>query len=92
MPLDQFSLFLDYVYLPDFFSNRVAFSVYARNSFNSNYNTANGGLGIYLNKEGEPLRIIGGIIYEFEDLLDNKEADTPLGERGTLGIVLGYNF
>lgn len=92
MPLDQFSLFLDYVYLPGFFNNRVALSVYSRNSFNSMYNITNGGVGIYLNKEGEPLSIVGGLIYEFEDLLDNKEAGTSPGERGTLGIVLGYNF
>lgn len=90
--LDQFSLFWDYVYIPDYLSNRMALSIYSRSSFNSINSMTNGGLGLYLNKEGEPLQIVGGLIYEFEDLFDDLNAGTSLGERGVLGIVLGYNF
>lgn len=90
--MDQFSLFLDYVYIPDFLSNRVAFSVYSRSRFNRINNMTDGGLGLYLNKEGDPLKIVGGLIYEFEDLFDARDTGAPLGERGMLGIVLGYHF
>ncbi len=91
-PVDQFSLFLDYVYIPDFFSNRLAFSVYSRSNFNDILNSTNGGFGFYLNKDGEPLKIVGGLIYQFNDLFNAGDADTSLGERGTIGIVAGYNF
>uniref|UniRef100_UPI003566C19B hypothetical protein n=1 Tax=Fodinibius sp. TaxID=1872440 RepID=UPI003566C19B len=90
--VDQFSLFLDYVYIPDFLSNRVAFSVYSRSRFNRINNMTDGGLGLYVNKEGEPLKIVGGLIYEFADLFDVRDTGAPLGERGMLGIVLGYHF
>ena len=90
--VNQFSLFFDYVYIPDFMNNRVAFSVYSRSGFNNTLNMTNGGLGIYFNKEGEPLKIIGGLIYEFDDLFDAGNTGTTLGKRGTIGIVAGYNF
>lgn len=90
--VDQFSLFLDYVYIPDFLSNRVAFSVYSRSRFNRINNMTDGGLGLYVNKEGEPLKIVGGLIYEFADLFGVRDTGAPLGERGMLGIVLGYHF
>ncbi|MCX6225914.1 MAG: hypothetical protein NTV01_14370 [Bacteroidia bacterium] len=90
--INQFSLFFDYVYIPDFLNNRVAISLYSRSSFNSSRNQTNGGLGIYLNQKDEPLKIVGGIIYEFEDLFDAKKAGTSVGKRGTIGIVLGYYF
>lgn len=90
--LDQLSLFFDYVYIPDFLSNRVALSVYSRSRFNRIHHMTNGGVGLYLNREGEPLRMVGGLIYEFEDLFNVREPGTPLGEKGTLGIVLGYHF
>ena len=90
--ISQFSLFFDYIYLPDFLNNRVALSLFSRSSFNSTQNQTNGGFGIYFNQKDEPLKIIGGIIYEFEDLFDSNKAGTSLGKRGTLGIVAGYNF
>jgi hypothetical protein len=90
--VDQFSLYFDYVYIPDFFSNRAAFSVYSRSYFNDILNSTNGGFGLYLNRDGEPLKIVGGLIYEFDDLFNAGDADTSLGERGTVGIVAGYNF
>ncbi|SHE45474.1 hypothetical protein SAMN05443144_101329 [Fodinibius roseus] len=90
--VDQFSLFLDYVYIPDFLRNRVALSVYSRSRFNRINNITNGGLGLYLNREGAPLNIVGGLIYEFADLFDVRDTGAPPGERGTVGIVLGYHF
>ncbi|MGF1584794.1 MAG: hypothetical protein ACFCUM_05700 [Bacteroidales bacterium] len=90
--VNQFSLFFDYVYIPDFINNRVAMSVYSRSGFNNNRNNTNGGFGIYFNKEGEPLKIIGGLIYEFDDLFDAGKTGSKLGQRGTIGIVAGYNF
>jgi hypothetical protein len=90
--INQFSLFLDYVYIPDFLNNRVAISLYSRSSFNSTLNQTNGGIGVYFNQKDEPLKIVGGIIYEFEDLFDANKSGTSFGKRGTLGIVAGYNF
>lgn len=90
--IDQFSLYLDYVYIPDFINNRVALSVYLRSGFNSENNITNVGLGIYLNKECEPLKIVGGIIYEVQDLFDAKDVGSSLGKRGTLSLIVGYNF
>src|SRR5699024_8776022 len=91
-PLDQFSLFLDYVYIPDFLSNRVALSVYSRSQFNSMHHMTNGGIGIYLNREGEPLKIVGGLIYEFEDIFATGLPSASPDGMGTLGVVLGYHF
>lgn len=90
--IDQFSLYLDYVYIPDFLKNRVAISLYSRSGFSSTFNETNGGVGIYLNKEGEPLKIVGGVIYEFEDLFGSREDESSINQRGTMGIVLGYHF
>jgi hypothetical protein len=90
--VNQFSLFFDYVYIPDFINNRVAFSVYSRSGFNNNLSKTNGGFGVYFNKEGEPLKIIGGLIYELDDLFDAGKTGTTLGKRGIIGIVAGYNF
>lgn len=90
--INQFSLFFDYVYIPDLLSNRMALSIYSRSNFNSIRSMTNGGVGLYLNRIGQPLKIIGGLVYEFEDLFGGRNASIPLGERGTLGIVLGYNF
>lgn len=91
-PVDQFSFYLDYVFIPDVLSNRVAFSAYSRSFFNDIVNTTNGGFGIYLNRAENPLKIVGGLIYEFSDLFNARNSDTSLGDRGTLGIVAGYNF
>lgn len=90
--VNQFALYLDYVYIPDFLEGRVALSCYSRSAFNSLQNNTNGGFGIYLNQKDNPLKIVGGIIYEFQDLLDEGGSDTSLGERGTLGLVVGYHF
>jgi hypothetical protein len=90
--VDQFSLYLDYVYIPDFLEGRLALSCYSRSSLNASQNNTNGGFGLYLNQKDNPLKIVGGIIYEFQDLLDEGGADTSLGERGTLGLVVGYHF
>lgn len=90
--LDQFALYLDYVYIPDFLEGRLALSCYSRSAFNSVQNITNGGFGVYLNQKDNPLKIVGGIIYEFQDLLDEGGSDTTLGERGTLGLVVGYHF
>jgi hypothetical protein len=90
--IDQFSLYLDYVYIPSLLDNRVVFSVYSRSGVNSENNITNVGSGIYFNKEGEPLKIVGGIIYEFRDLLDAEDVGSSLGERGALSLVVGYNF
>lgn len=91
-PVDQFSLYLDYVFIPDFLSNRIALSAYSRSFFNDVINTTNGGFGVYVNREGNPLKIVGGLIYEFSDLFNAGDSDASLGDRGTLGIVAGYNF
>ncbi len=90
--INQFSLYLDYVYIPDFLEGRLALSCYSRSFLNSSQNNTNGGLGVYLNKKDNPLKIVGGIIYEFQDLLDEGGSDTSIGERGTLGLVVGYHF
>jgi hypothetical protein len=90
--IDQFSLYLDYVFIPDFLDNRIALSVYSRSGFNSELNKTNSGFGIYFNEIDNPTKVIGGIIYEFEDIFDIKKSNSTLGKRGTLGIVLGYNF
>ncbi len=90
--IHQFSFYTDYIYIPDFLENRVALSVYTRSGFRTDHNQTNAGLGIYLNKKDEPLKVVGGIIYEFEDLFDSSDAGTSLGKRGTLGIILGYHF
>ncbi|MFN3195267.1 MAG: hypothetical protein ACE364_04890 [Chlorobiota bacterium] len=90
--IDQFSIYLDYVFIPNFLDNRVALSLYSRSGFNSVLNKTNAGFGIYFNEKDNPTKIIGGLIYEFEDVFDVKKSGNSLGKRGTLGIVLGYNF
>ena len=90
--VNQFSLYLDYVYIPDFLEGRLALSCYSRSAFNSAQKRTNGGFGLYLNQKDNPLKIVGGIIYEFEDLLDDGDSGTSLGERGSLGLVVGYHF
>jgi hypothetical protein len=90
--LNQFSFYVDYVYIPEFLEGRLALSCYSRSSFNSLQTQTNGGFGLYLNQKDNPLKIVGGIIYEFQDLLHQAESDTSLGERGTLGLVVGYHF
>lgn len=90
--VNQFSLFLDYVYIPDLFRNRVALSAYSRSYFSSIHNTSNAGIGLYLNRKGNPLKIVGGLIYEFSDVFNAAKSQNSLGERGTIGIVIGYNF
>lgn len=90
--IDQFSIYLDYVFIPDFLDNRIALSLYSRSGFNSEFNKTNAGFGIYFNEKDNPTKVIGGLIYEFEDIFDAKKSDSSLGKRGTLGIVLGYNF
>lgn len=90
--VDQFSLYLDYVYIPGFLEGRLALSCYSRSGFNSVQALTNGGFGLYLNQKDNPLKIVGGIIYEFQDLLNEGNSDSSLGERGTLGLVVGYHF
>ena len=90
--INQVLLFIDYVYIPEWLSNRVALSLYSRSNFKSTINQTNGGIGIYLNKKNEPSKIVGGIIYEFEDLFNSKSSGASFINRGTLGIVVGYNF
>lgn len=90
--VNQFSLYLDYVYMPDFLEGRLALSCFSRSAFNPLQKRTNGGFGLYLNQKDNPLKIVGGIIYELEDLLDEGDSGSSLGERGTLGLVVGYHF
>ena len=90
--VNQFSLYLDYVYIPDLLEGRLALSCYSRSSFNAEQTLTNGGFGLYLNQKDHPLKIVGGIIYEFHDLWDGGNSGSSLSERGTLGLVAGYHF
>jgi hypothetical protein len=90
--LNEGVMYLDYVYIPDLLSDRIALSAYSRSMFSSIHNITNGGFGLYFNRKGKPLRIIGGLIYEFDDLFNAAGASTSLVHRGTLGLVAGYNF
>jgi hypothetical protein len=85
-------MYLDYVYIPDFLNNRIALSAYSRSMFSSIHNITNGGFGLYFNRKGQPLKIIGGLIYEFDDLFNAAGSATSLVHRGTIGLVAGYNF
>jgi hypothetical protein len=90
--LNEGRLYLDYVYIPDFLNDRIALSAYSRSIFSSIANITNGGFGLYFNQKGNPLKIIGGLIYEFDDLFNAAGSHTSLSRRGTLGLVVGYNF
>lgn len=90
--VNQFSLYIDYVFIPDFLDNRMALSIYSRSGFNSGLNKTNTGLGFYFNEVDNPTKVVGGLIYEFEDIFNARKSENTLGERGTLGLVLGYNF
>lgn len=91
--IDQLSLYIDYLYFPDFLDNRIALSFYSRSNFHSAVNITNGGFGLYLNKSNkEPFKVVGGIIYEFSDVFNSKESSNSIGKRGTIGLILGYNL
>lgn len=85
-------LYLDYVYIPDFLNNRIALSAYSRSMFSRLPDITNAGFGLYFNRKGNPLKIIGGLIYQFDDLFNAAGSSSSLVHRGTLGLVVGYNF
>lgn len=87
-----YNLKTDFIYFPEFLNHRFGLSLHTRTNLNQDNTPINAGFGVYFLKEGDPTKVYGGLIYDFDDIFDFQKAKTNLVSRGNFGIVLGYNF
>ena len=88
---DYFNLKGDIIYFPDFFNNRIALAGFWRMK---KYKKAvhNLGFGIYFTEDGTPGKILGGIVFEFDDISNIQDTAVNITSNLTFGIIAGYNF
>ncbi len=82
----------DLYLFPRTIGGRIGIGGYLRSQVAGYNPRTNAGVGILIGRKGAPAAVVLGILYQFNDIFNQRDSQSNIIGRGGINIVTGYNF
>jgi hypothetical protein len=83
---------MDLYLFPRAIGGRIGIGGYLRSQVAGYIPRTNAGAGILIGRKGAPGAVVFGILYQFNDIFNQRNSQSNIIGRGGINIVTGYNF